>query len=189
MKFSFTQPAIALLFCLSAVAASAQQNDTMKYFFTEPASLWDIAAMRLEAAYPAEQFGWGTLSAPSLDYDWDKNTPYIHYFVDFPVEYSPEKTEGVCKTMASANTSRLGDFRKDKIFSHAGYGSDRHKEKLTALQKQMEIQVQINATNIDRSNLSADPYVLAKNFTNGEYLSITCTTTGFDADSVAVTWR
>lgn len=53
VKFSFTKSAIALLFYLSAAVASAQQNDTMKCFFNEPASLWDIAAMRLGTANPA----------------------------------------------------------------------------------------------------------------------------------------
>lgn len=76
--------------------------------------------------------------------------------------------------MAFVNTRKLALFGKDSLFSHAGSGAELHTEKLTALQKQMKVGIYIYYEDIERTDFAADPIVDAKNFTNGEYTSLTC---------------
>ena len=73
MKTQLTKTILIALLCLYGAAASAQEDETIRYFFNEPASLWDISALRFQMKED-EVYDWGTTSKPSLEYDWDTDT-------------------------------------------------------------------------------------------------------------------
>ena len=151
MKTPLTRTMLATLLCLSGAAASAQQNETMRHYFNEPASQWDIAALRIETRYEKGVYDWGTVGKPSLEYDWDTDTPYISISLDFATEFTAQDAEGTCKTIAKNRAGVMGNWF-DRDFGHDGYGSENDKKQKEALKKQMEVQVWVLDTNFDRTD-------------------------------------
>lgn len=180
---------LVLIFGSSAPIAHAQpSNTTVDYFFNEPATLWDLAELRIAEKYRESPYPSLTVSFTGLEYDWDTGVPSVEFSLDLLRGADPMSlslAENICEMVVGNLTTNLDLFHND-TWGHAGFSTKRWKEKSDEIRKQLRVVVSIYHSNTP----AMDPvtYEFPNNFEHPTIKYVICSTTGYGKE-VSVTRR
>ncbi len=175
-------------FC-SPVTFAQPSNTTVDYFFEKPATLWDLAELRLTQQFSESKFEFVNVNFLGLDYDWDSGIPGVEFTLDLLPGSNPmslSRAEEMCDAVVLGLTQTISLSHSD-TWGNTGFTTQVMNEKVDALKKQMQVRLTIYRTNLSELDPVSGKYE-DKNFDSEKHSAIVCSTSGY-RESVSRTRR